>query len=88
MATYRERREYRDYDGSYRCEETTYRNRPLRRSRNGLLFGVCQGLSDWSGIGVGLIRAATIIAFICTGFFPVGLAYILAALVMKPESRW
>ncbi len=86
MATsYRERREYRAYDGSWRYEERDYDHAPLRRSRNGLIFGVCQGFADWSGIPVGLLRVALAIAFVCTGFFPVGFGYLVAAMVMKPQ---
>jgi phage shock protein PspC (stress-responsive transcriptional regulator) len=86
-SSYRERREYRDYDGSWRYEERTYDHIPLRRSRHGLVFGVCQGFANWSGIPVGLLRIGFVIALICTGFFPLGFAYLVAAIVMKPERN-
>ena len=35
----------------------------------------------------GRLRVATIIAFIATGFWPVGALYLAAALIMKPASR-
>jgi phage shock protein PspC (stress-responsive transcriptional regulator) len=49
------------------------------------VFGVCQGFANWSGIPVGLLRIGFVIALICTGFFPLGFAYLVAAIVMKPE---
>ncbi|MDD3822230.1 MAG: PspC domain-containing protein [Sphaerochaetaceae bacterium] len=61
--------------------------RPLRRSRNGILLGVCQGFADWLAIPAWPLRVATIIAFIATGFWPVGALYLAAALIMKPASR-
>jgi phage shock protein C len=62
----------------------------LYRSREGIVFGVCQGLGDYFDISANGIRLLLVIALICTGFFPMGLAYIVAALVMKKESyvRW
>jgi phage shock protein C len=52
-----------------------------------MLFGVCQGVGDYFDISANGIRALLVIALICTGFFPVGLAYLVAALVMKKEPR-
>jgi phage shock protein C len=62
----------------------------LYRSRDGMIFGVCEGVGDYFDISANGIRLLLVIALICTGFFPMGLAYIVAALVMKKESyvRW
>ncbi len=62
----------------------------LYRSRYGILFGVCRGIGNYFDISVNGIRILFIIALIGTGFFPIGLAYLLAALVMKKEPyvRW
>lgn len=59
-----------------------YRRPRLKRSRHGLIAGVCQGISDWSGIPVGLIRIAAIISLILSGFFPVGLIYVILAIML------
>ncbi len=59
--------------------------RKLYRSRNGKIFGVCQGLADWKDLEVGYIRLFMILAFLVTGFFPVGILYFIAALVLPLE---
>lgn len=53
----------------------------LRRSKDGIIFGLCEGFANWTGLPVGLVRIATIIAFLLTGFWPVGVLYILISLL-------
>ncbi len=67
---------------------SSYRSR-LYRSRDKIVFGVCQGFADWTGIGVGSIRLIIIILTIITGFFPFGLVYLAAAffLPLTPVRR-
>ncbi len=67
----------------------TYGTGRLYRSRRGKIFGVCQGLADWRNLPVEYIRIFLIMAFIFTGFFPVGILYFLAALVLplEPEGQ-
>lgn len=65
--------------------EYWFNTRRLRRSRNGLLLGVCQGLANWLEIPAWPIRLGVVIAFISSGFFPVGALYLGAVLLMKPE---
>lgn len=72
------------YHEDYYEYETAGRPK-LGRSVNGLVLGVCQGLSDWSGIPVGLIRIAAIIALFATGFFPVGFFYLLLAVLLPAK---
>lgn len=62
----------------------------LYRSRDGMICGVCKGIADHLDISVFWTRAIALGALICTGFFPIGAAYILAALLMKKEPyvRW
>lgn len=70
---------------------TTYRSHTgLYRSRDGVLFGVCRGIAEYLDISVFWTRAITLGALIFTGFFPVGFAYLVAALLMKKEPyvRW
>lgn len=55
------------------------------RSRKGAIFGVCRGIAEYFDISLFWTRGLMVIGFIMTGFWPVGLCYILAALLMKPE---
>lgn len=71
-----------DYKG-----EDWFNTRRLRRSRNGLLLGVCQGFADWLEIPTWPIRIAVIIAFIVSGFFPIGVLYLGAAIFMKRPAH-
>lgn len=60
---------------------------PLRRSRNGMLLGVCQGFADWLEIPAWPLRLGMVIAFFASGFWPVGALYLVAAIAMKPEGH-
>lgn len=60
------------------------RRRGLYRSRHGMFLGVCRGLAEYFDFSVGWIRFFTVVAFIITGFWPVGVLYLVAALIMKP----
>ena len=55
------------------------------RSRNGLIFGVCRGLADYFDFSTAAMRVIIVIAFLLTGLYPVGIAYVVAGLVMKLE---
>jgi phage shock protein C len=59
-------------------------NRTLYRSRHGWVFGVCQGLSNYLDISAFWIRIATVIAVMLSGFFPMVLIYIVAAIFLRP----
>lgn len=65
-------------------------SRRLMRSPDGMVFGVCRGIAKRLGVSTGLVRLITLVALVCTGFFPVGLIYILLALVLPvgPERVW
>lgn len=58
--------------------------RGLYRSRRGVLLGVCRGLAEYFDFSVIWVRILTVIAFIITGFWPVGVLYLIMALIMKP----
>jgi phage shock protein C len=64
----------------------TYSNtsRTLYRSRRGWIFGVCQGLAEYADISVFWVRFAAFIALLFTGFWPMVLIYIVAAIFLKP----
>lgn len=59
-------------------------SRTLYRSRRGWIFGVCQGLADYADISVFWVRVAAVIAALITGFWPMLLLYIVAAIFLKP----
>jgi phage shock protein C len=65
---------------------SSYNSGPYR-SRRRMFFGVCRGLADYFNFSVFWTRALVVIAFIISGFFPVGVLYLLLALLMKTEPR-
>jgi phage shock protein C len=69
-----------DYS-NYSREDNRHRKcyRKFRRSSNGLIYGVCQGISNYTGVSVGLIRTISVITLIVTGFAPIGIIYLLLA---------
>ncbi len=60
-------------------------HRRLYRSRDGMLLGVCAGLARHFDLSVGLLRAVVVVLFLITGIWPVGLLYLVAAMIMKVE---
>ena len=75
--------EYRKY--SYKSRT----RRKLRRSRDGVIWGVCKGFANWLEAPVGIVRIIYLTLMVLTGFFPFGLAYILAAFFIPLEdSSW
>lgn len=62
----------------------THTSRTLYRSRRGWIFGVCRGLAEYADIPVVWVRLATFIAVILTGFWPMALLYIAAAIFLRP----
>lgn len=64
------------------------RSAKLYKSRNGMIFGVCQGIADWKGINAGYIRLSFVLLTIFTGFFPFGLLYLIAAFVLPLEPAY
>jgi phage shock protein C len=59
-------------------------DRRIYRSRRGILFGVCRGLAEHFGLSVFWVRIAVLLVFVFTGFWPIGVIYIIAGLVLKP----
>ncbi|MDR1298148.1 MAG: PspC domain-containing protein [Deltaproteobacteria bacterium] len=62
-------------------------NGPYRAS-HGLLPGVLQGLSNHFGLPVMPLRAAVVLLAVFLAFWPVVLAYVLAALLMPRDPRF
>jgi phage shock protein C len=50
-----------------------------------MIFGVCAGIADYAGVSVFWVRIAAVALLLFTGIWPTAIAYILAALIMKPE---
>lgn len=57
----------------------------LYRSRDGVVLGVCKGVARHFDLPVNLLRAVVLILFFVTGVWPVGLLYLVAAMIMRPE---
>ena len=58
------------------------------RSRDGIIFGVCQGIADWKGINAGYVRLTLVVLTVFTGFFPFGLLYLVAAFFLPVEPAY
>ncbi len=61
--------------------------RPLHRSNDRIIFGLCQGFATHFDLSVVWIRLGLVVTFVMTGFFPVVVIYCIAALVIKPETK-
>jgi phage shock protein C len=59
-------------------------DRRIYRSRRGILLGVCRGLAEHFNLSVFWVRVAFLLIFVFTGFWPVGVIYIIAGLILKP----
>lgn len=64
-------------------------NHKLYRSRNGKVFGVCQGVADWKDLPADTLRLIVGISILVTGIFPGVLIYAIIALFLplEPSSR-
>lgn len=60
-----------------------YGRRKLYRSDDSVIAGVCGGIADYFDMSAWGVRALFILAFILTGFFPLGIVYIILAFSMK-----
>jgi phage shock protein C len=57
----------------------------IYRSRNGIFMGVCRGLAEHFNLSVFWMRTIVLVLFLFTGFWPVGVMYIVAGLLLKME---
>lgn len=60
----------------------------LYRSRNGEIFGVCKGISKWAELPVGPVRLGVILLAVFSGFVPIMIVYILAAVFLPVEPLY
>lgn len=58
----------------------------LRRSRNGVLFGVCKGIAEWRDLPVNLVRIAFVVLNI-VGLLPFWI-YLILAVVLPVEVEY
>ncbi|MCC6694422.1 MAG: envelope stress response membrane protein PspC [Candidatus Hydrogenedentes bacterium] len=59
--------------------------RRLYRSRSGMVFGVCRGMAEYLDFPVPAMRILVILIALFTGIWPLIGAYVIAALLLKPE---
>jgi len=55
------------------------------RSRRGIFMGVCRGIAEHFNFSVFWLRTIVFFLFLFTGFWPVGVLYIVAGLILKME---
>ena len=61
-------------------------SRPLRKSKNRMIAGVCGGIAEWLGWDPTLVRVLYVLVSIFSLAFPGVLVYIILWIVMpKPE---
>lgn len=60
--------------------------KPLRRSRNKMIGGVCAGIADWLNIDPTIVRAGYVLISIFSAAFPGILVYIILWAVIPEED--
>lgn len=55
------------------------------RSRRGIIFGICRGLAEHFNFSVFWTRVIVLALFLFTGFWPVGVLYFVAGLLLNLE---
>jgi phage shock protein C len=59
--------------------------KPLRRSRNKMIAGVCGGIAEWLNVDPTLVRIGYVLLSIFSAAFPGILVYIILAIVIPKE---
>ena len=54
------------------------------RSRQGIVMGVCRGLAEYFSFSVFWTRVIVLVLFFFTGFWPVGVLYLVAGFLLRP----
>ena len=65
--------------------ETMTSSRGVYRSRKGIFMGVCRGFAEFFDLNVFWVRVIAFLLFLFTGFWPIGVIYIVAGLLLKVE---
>ncbi|WP_035235570.1 envelope stress response membrane protein PspC [Desulfobacter vibrioformis] len=55
------------------------------RSRRGIIFGVCRGLAEHFNMSVFWTRVVVLVLFLFTGFWPIGVLYLVAGVLLNLE---
>ncbi len=63
----------------------TNQARPLKRSRNRMIAGICAGLAEWLGWPVGRTRLLYVLVSALSAAFPGTIVYLVLWIVM-PEA--
>lgn len=50
-----------------------------------IVFGICSGLAQYFGIDKTIVRIIVVLLLVFTGFFPVGLIYIITYFIMPVD---
>lgn len=61
--------------------------KPLYRSRNRVIFGVCQGFADHFNISAVWIRLGLVAVSLFSGIFPFPIFYLIAAFIIKERPE-
>lgn len=59
---------------------------PLKRSKDGMIGGVCAGMAEWLGWDVTLVRVLYVVASIMSVAFPGIITYLILWMVMPPPE--
>ncbi len=65
--------------------ETLATSKGFYRSRRGIFMGVCKGLGEHFNFSIFWTRTIVFLLFLFTGFWPIGVMYIIAGLLLKVE---
>jgi phage shock protein C len=57
----------------------------MYRSRDGVIFGVCQGFAEYFDFSVFWTRTVAVLFLLLSGLWPTMAVYFIAALLMKPK---
>ncbi|MEN8210915.1 MAG: envelope stress response membrane protein PspC [Thermodesulfobacteriota bacterium] len=82
---YKFKQHKRHYNGIRDRLSALTSNQGIYRSRSGIFMGVCRGLADYFNFNVFWLRIIVLILFLFTGFWPIGVMYIVAGLLLKME---
>jgi len=61
-------------------------DRPLRRSKDAIIAGVCGGLAEWLGWPANRTRLAYVILSVLSAAFPGILVYVILWIAMPPAQ--
>jgi phage shock protein C len=60
---------------------------PLKRSKNGMIAGVCAGIAEWLNWDPTIVRIGYVLLSILSAAFPGILVYIILWIIMPPPEK-